>query len=110
MTAVYLIERSDNVRKTDRSKNEWESGFWDITEESARKLVGAKLYLHRSKNKPSHFGGTILSYRIEPASPSGTGVVFTVRADAAYKDVKTEPKGWAKDHKILWDASEPAHA
>jgi len=40
MTAVHFLERSDNVRKTDRNKN-----------------------------------------------------------------VKTEPKGWAKDCKILWDAS-----
>jgi hypothetical protein len=108
MTAIHLLERSDNVRKTDRLKNEWESGFWNVTEESAQKLVGATLYLHRSKHQPSHFGGRILSYRIEQAGPSSGCVVFTVRAAADCKDVKAEPKGWAKDHKIYWDALEPA--
>lgn len=109
MTAIHCIERSDNVRKTDRLKNEWESGFWDVTEETAQKVVGATLYLHRSKHQPSHFGGRILSYRIEQAGPSAGCVVFIVRATADCKDVKTEPKGWAKDHKVFWDALEPAH-
>lgn len=108
MTAIHFIERSDNVRKTDRLKNEWESGFWDVTEESAQKLIGATLYLHRSKHQPSHFGGRILSYRIEQAGPSGGGVVFMVRAAVDCKDVKAGTKGWAKDHKIFWDALEPA--
>ena len=69
MTAIHFIERSDNVRKMDSRKNEWESGFWAVTEETAQKLVGATLYLHRSKHQPSHFGGRILSYRIEPGRP-----------------------------------------
>lgn len=104
MTAVHFLERSDNVRKTDRKKNEWESGCWHLTEDTAQKLVGATIYLHRSKHQASHFGGRILSYRIDPEIANGN-VVFTVRASAACKDVKTEPKGWAKDCKILWDAS-----
>lgn len=110
MTAIHLIERSDNIRKTDRSKNEWESGCWDVTEEIAQKLVGATLYLHRTKHQPSHFGGRILSYRVGQAVASGSCVVFTVRAAADCKDVKTDAKGWSKDHKILWDALEPAQA
>ena len=110
MTAIHFIERTDHVRKTDRLKNEWESGFWPVTEETAQKLVGATLYLHRTKNQRSHFGGKILSYRIEQAGPSAGSVVFTVRASMDCKDVKVEPKGWAKDQKIFWDASEPAHA
>lgn len=110
MTAIHFIERSDNVRKTDRLKNEWESGFWPLSAETARKLVGAALYLHRSKHQPSHFGGTILSYRVEQAGPSAGSVVFTVRATVDCKDVKTDAKGWTKDYKIFWDVSEPAHA
>ena len=110
MTAIHFLERSDNVRKTDRLKNEWESGFWALTEETARKLVGATLYLHRSKHQPSHFGGRILSYRIEQAGPSAGCVVFTLRAAVDCKAVKTDAKGWAKDHKIFWDAPEPAYA
>ena len=108
MTAVHFIERTDNVRKIDSQKNEWESGFWALTEEVAQKLVGATLYLHRSKHQPSHFGGRILSYRIEQTGASIGCVVFTIRAAVDCKDVKTEGKGWAKDHKIFWDTSEAA--
>lgn len=110
MTAIHFIERTDNVRKTDRLKNEWETGFWPVAEETAGKLIGATLYLHRSKHQPSHFGGTILSYRIEESGPSAGSTVFTIRAAVDCKGVKTNPKGWSKDHKILWDASETAHA
>ena len=110
MTAIHFIERANNVRKIDSRKNEWESGFWPIPEEKAQKLVGATLYLHRSKHQKSHFGGEILSYRIEEAGPSAGTVVFIVRAALDCKDVKTDAKGWAKDHKIFWDTSETAHA
>ncbi|MGQ0749401.1 MAG: hypothetical protein ACT4PS_02590 [Betaproteobacteria bacterium] len=105
MTAIHLLERSDNVRKTDRLKNEWDSGFWDVTEEKAQKLVGALLYLHRSKHQPAHFGGRILSYRTAPAGPFSGRIVFTLRATADCKDVKTNLKGWTNDHKIIWDAA-----
>ena len=110
MTAAHFIERTDNVRKTDRQKNEWESGFWPVTEETAQKLVGASLYLHRTKNQPSHFGGRILSYRIEQSGPSAGLVVFIVRATVDSKDVKVDSRGWTKDCKILWDAPQPVAA
>jgi hypothetical protein len=108
VAAIHLLERSDNVRKIDKSKNEWESGYWDMTEEAAGKLIGGVLYLHRAKLHASHFGGTILGYRI--AGPEAGRVVFKVRADADRKGIKTDGKGWSKDYKIFWDAAVPADA
>ena len=108
MSSIHFVERSDNVRKADRTKNEWESGFWAVSEEQAQKLIGASIYLHRTKQQESHFGGTILSYRVEQSGPSAGTVVFTLRADADCKGVKTDRKGWSKDHKIFWDVKEPA--
>ena len=110
MAAIHLVERTDNVRKTDRNKNEWETGWWAVPEENAKKLIGSVLYLHRSKLQPSHFGGEILSYRIEEAGPEAGRVVFTLRADADCKGVKTDGKGWSKDQKIFWDAPVSAQA
>ena len=98
------------MRKTDRQKNEWESGFWPITEETAQKLVGASLHLHRSKNQPSHFGGPILSYRMEETGPHAGSVVFIVRATVDCKDVKVGSKGWTKDYKIVWDTPQATAA
>ena len=110
MTAIHLLERTDNVRKADKSKNEWESGFWAVSEETAQKLIGSILYLHRGKLQASHFGGTILGYRIEESGPEAGRLVFKLRADADRKGVKTDAKGWSKDHKIYWDAPVSADA
>ena len=110
MAAIHLVERTDNVRKTDKSKNEWETGYWAVTEDTAKKLVGSVLYLHRAKLHPSHFGGSILGYRIEESGPEAGRVVFKLRADADCKGVKTDGKGWSKDHKIFWDAKVAADA
>lgn len=110
MTAIHFIERTDMVRKTDKLKNEWESGNWPVPEETAQKLVGAALYLHRGKMQPSHFGGKILSYRVAQSGPAAGSVVFTLAAAVDCKGIKTDRKGWAKDLKICWTAEEPADA
>lgn len=110
MAAIHCIERTDNVRKTDRLKNEWESGYWTLSEEAAQKLVGGSIYLHRGKQQPSHFGGRILSYRVEQSGPQAGCVVFTLEAAMDGKGVKTDRKGWTKDQKIAWDATTPADA
>ena len=52
MPAIHLVERSDHVRKTDRTSNEWESGYWPLSEETAATLVGGSLLLHRNKQQP----------------------------------------------------------
>jgi hypothetical protein len=108
VAAIHLLERSDNVRKTDKSKNEWETGYWEMTEDTAQKLLGSVLYLHRGKLQAAHFGGTILGHRVEEAGPHAGRIVFKLRADADCKGVKTDGKGWSKDHKIFWDAPIPA--
>jgi hypothetical protein len=110
VASIHLIERTDNVRKTDKTKNEWESGSWPVPPEVAQKLIGASLFLHRGKNHPSHFGGEILSYRVEESGPSAGLVVFKVKAQIDCKDVATDRKGWSKDQKIFWDASVPEHS
>ena len=104
MAAVHFVERTDNVRKLDKSKNEWESGYWALSEDTAQKLVGSVLYLHRTKQQSSHFGGDILAYRVEQSGPHAGRIVFTVRANSDYKNVKTDGRGWSKDSKVLWDA------
>ena len=109
MPSIHLIERSDNVRKTDRNSNEWESGHWAVPENVAQSLIGGSLFLHRSKQQPSHFGGKITAYRIEESGPSAGLVVFKLRAQMDGKDVKTDRKGWTKDLKIVADETVPEH-
>jgi hypothetical protein len=110
LSAIHLLERVDNVRKTDRSKNEWESGNWLVTEEVAQRLVGSTLYLHRSKLQPSHFGGEITGYRLVESGAEAGHVVFQVRARADCKGVKTDNKGWTNNQKIFWQTADSAQA
>ena len=90
MIAIHFVERTDNVRKTDRTRNEWESGCWPVPEETAQKLVGGMIYLHRSKQQPSHFGGEILSYRVEQSGPVFHPTFPFLTAEAAARLRKTE--------------------
>ena len=106
MAGVHFVERSDNVRKVDPSRNEWESGYWPLPETMAQKLVGSVLYLHRTKFQSSHFGGDILSYRIEQSGPEAGRVVFKLRAKADCKGVKIDAKGWSKHCKIVGDLAD----
>lgn len=108
MAAIHLIERTDGVRKLDPSRNEWESGEWPLTEETAKKLVGSVLYLHRTKLAPSHFGGDVLDFRVEESSAHGSRIVFKLRAKADYKGVRIDGKGWSKDCKIVWKTESAA--
>ena len=110
MRAIHFVERSDNVRKIDKCKNEWESGYWALPEGIAQKLIGSVLYLHRTKLQPSHFGGDILDYRVEQLGPDAGRIVFKLRANADRKGVKVDAKGWSKDRKIFWDTTDPAAA
>ena len=110
MAAIHLVERTDNVRKTDRSTNQWESGFWQVSEEVAKKLIGSDIYLHRSKLQPSHFGGEITGYRLVESGAQAGHVVFQVRARADCKGVKTDNKGWTNNQKIFWQTADSAHA
>jgi hypothetical protein len=98
---IHFVERTDSVRKIDPSRNEWESGYWQLSEETAQKFVGGVLYLHRTKHASSHFGGDIIDYRIEQSGAEAGRVVFKLRANADCKGVKIDGKGWSKDCKIV---------
>ena len=102
MPEVHFIERVDILTPVDKPNNEWESGNWAISEDTAKKLVGGHIYPHRNQDKPSHFGGEILSYRFLVDGEHAGRIIFRFRADIACKGVKTGPDGWGYEKKILW--------
>lgn len=103
MPKVHLIERITNVKLLSKEKNEWASYAWAIGEETAKKLVGGEIYLHKAQDKPSHFGGKILSYFVlgEDAGQDVGRVVFVFQAGNEYKGIKAG-KGWAMEKKFDW--------
>jgi hypothetical protein len=103
--SVHFIERMDHFRLLDKSKELYESGWWSISEEAAKELVGGRLYLHKAQDKPSFFGGLILSYRIETDGEWPGRILFTFIADLAGKGVRAGKDGWRMERKIIRGAA-----
>lgn len=107
MSEIHLVEKNihpQNLRLVDKEKTEWQSGYWAIAQETAEKLVGGYIYLHKGHDKPSHFGGEILAFEIfkEENSDLNNRVIFRFRASPEFKGVKTNKTGWGNEKKIVW--------
>jgi hypothetical protein len=104
MSAIHFVERIGNTWKVKGASHphEYESGYWVVADETARRLVGGDLYLHDGQNDPSRFGGVIVGYRIEPAGELAGRVIFRFQATAAHRGLKTPRQGWGNEKKIVW--------
>ena len=98
--SVHFIERMGHVVCLDKSKHLYESGWWAMSESAAQELVGGRLYLHKAQDKPSFFGGTILSYRVETQGDWPGRILFSFTADLAGKGVRAGRDGWGMERKI----------
>ena len=90
-----------NVTIVDPSKGAWCSGYWDLSEDQARALVGGWLYLHETKKSPSYYGGQISDFKVENRS----GVAHTARIGLIFKPDLRLCKGriWrGQDHTRAW--------
>lgn len=81
MNAIHFIEKLNRARKISSTPLIWESGDWDVSEQSAAALVGGDLYLHTAQDAPSNFGGHILNYRVLSTSR----VVFQIAPTMEHK-------------------------
>jgi hypothetical protein len=104
MARIHFVERKNNVTRIAGTTDEWESGFWVVSEETAQGLVGGDLYLHSNQDAPSHFGGTILSHRVvdDPSRPDICGrLIFRIRATMGHKGFQAGRAGWGNEKKIV---------
>ncbi len=102
MPAIHVVERLDKLRCVDRDASEWESGYWKVTEDTAGRLVGGVIYLHGGQLEPSHFGGEILRYHVQPDGEYRGRIVFRLRSDIKFKNVRAGRGGWGNEKKIVW--------
>lgn len=101
--AIHFICASANARWKNLRKNgdrTFQSGFWNLSEEEAKELVGGFLYLHETKAKSAGFGGRIVGYSVE---------TLPVFARALRIDFRVEPMreargtGWrGARHAMAW--------
>ena len=94
-----MVEPLNNFVKLPDSK--WESGWWNIEESKAKKLVGGEIYFHKKQQEPSFFGGSITGYRIDQDAQYQGKIIFTLQYNAACRNVKTDKHGWSKKMKII---------
>ena len=61
------------------------------------------MFLHKHQKDPSHFGGKILSFRVQQDGEYQGRIIFRIKFSRAHKNVKTPPNGWSYEMKIVWD-------
>lgn len=102
MPALHVIEHGTSTKRVSPDSYIHDSGDWTVSEETARKLVGGDMYLHRKQIEASHFGGKILSFRVHQDGPLKGRVVFRIEPTMAHKNVRTGADGWGMEMKIVW--------
>jgi hypothetical protein len=95
---IHLVEPLNHFVKIE--DNVWESGWWNLDESEAKKLVGGEIYFHKKRQEPSFYGGTILGYRINDGGEYQGRVIFKLKYSQACRNIRTTKSGWTKDVKI----------
>lgn len=101
MRGNHLVDHYE-VQLIDRDKNEWESGYWVVSEATAKRLVGGHIYLHRGEDEPSHIGGDIFSFHVHPTGPEAGRIVFHFHAAVTCSNITVGREGWDNEMKIVW--------
>jgi len=101
MHAIHFVEKIGRYEQVDSLRDEWESGYWTVTERTARRLVGGHIYLHPGQLKPATIGGVITGYRLEERNAK-MRVVFTFTRDPALTGHVTSKQGWGNEQKRVF--------
>ena len=104
MPAIHLIKNDRSLPRITpirRGTNDYQSGFWALTEATARALIGGEIYFHERQTGPSFFGGIIKDAIKVEGGEYADRILFTFTSDQACKGVVTPRKGWAQEMKIV---------
>lgn len=97
---IHFVEKFGRENRLSDEVQLWESGYWTLTEKSAKSLIGGDIYLHSNQSKPSRFGGVIQNYRVIENGEFEGKIVFEFLADIEHKNVRTSKEGWGREKKI----------
>lgn len=89
----FICRQGDGHRMVDREQGTWESGDWNVSDGSADRLIGGRLYLHERQDERAWHGGTIESWRPVEGVPGRK--IFTYRVDGPFRI--THREGWAQE-------------
>jgi hypothetical protein len=77
------------------------SGFWTLSEEKARWLIGGQIYFHDRQNELSFFGGQIVDAHREIGGEYPNKIVFKFTFSKDCRDVRTPTDGWSQEMKLV---------
>jgi len=100
MPKIHLIEKESLVRCIDIDLKYYETGYWAVSNSSATQLINGDLFLHKSQNSPSFFGGKIISFRIVDLGEYKGRVAFVIEASMKHKGIYSGASGWGNEKKI----------
>ena len=98
---IHFIEKENQLVRKDKTSQNWESGNWKISKETANKLIGGNIYLHKLQESPSYFGGKITGYKEILDGQRKGRIVFQFTATIEHKGLKTARSGWSMEKKIV---------
>jgi len=97
---IHLMERVSRMVRLNPDGEEWESGYWPLSEPQARQLIGGSILFHKKQKEPSFFGGIILNYRIQDKGEFKGRVIFKFQYQADHRNVSADRKGWRQEMRI----------
>jgi hypothetical protein len=105
MAAIHLIKKTDGglppIVPVAGAAHTFTSGFWTLSQETARSLIGGQIYFHEHQRDPSFYGGRILDAQQAVDGDYPDKIVFTFLFSADCRGVRTTADGWAQEMKIV---------
>jgi len=104
MPAIHLIKKSVRglppITPVAGEANTYTSGFWTLSEETARSLMHGRIYFHERQREPSFYGGEIVGIERVTEGEYQDKIVFRFVFSANCRDVLTTQEGWAQEMKL----------
>ena len=84
------------------SESLWTSGFWAVSEATAKQLIGGMIYFHEKQESRSKRGGEIVGFEVVKSGEYAGRIIFRFRNDPNAKGVLTSRAGWPMEKKMVW--------
>ncbi|NNM86488.1 MAG: hypothetical protein HKL96_12130 [Phycisphaerales bacterium] len=105
MAEIHLIKKSKlqglpGIEPVSGEKDVYTSGYWTLSAERAKGLVGGEIYFHERQSEMSYFGGLILDATQQTDGQYAGKTVFKFRYLPNCRDKATSKDGWSQEMKI----------
>ena len=99
---IHLIEKQGLMAPVEKGSMIYESGYWDVSQSTAQKLVGGEILFHKKQAEPAYFGGVIRSFRVQTDGKWLGRIVFCFAADPVrFRGESAGRGGWSMEMKTI---------